>query len=90
MRNIIAAVLILVLLLAGGCATLPENVDRTASFAFTDTDDTFFAKGRHEEKVFHSGKSGFLLLPNGLDACVARVHILVDDIDLGGRDLLTA
>ncbi len=68
----ILSALLIAMLLAGGCATLPENVDRTASFVYADTDDTFFAKGRHEEKVAHPGKSGFLLLPNGLDAFVAR------------------
>jgi putative cardiolipin synthase len=130
LRNIIGPVLLLVLLVSGGCATLPDNVDRTESFAYTETDDTFFAKGRHEEQVAHPGKSGFLLLPNGLDAFVARailaqnaersldvqyylihsdltgrlfidqlikaadrgvrVRLLVDDIDLGGRDYTIA
>jgi hypothetical protein len=30
------------LLLLGGCASLPENVDRKASFAMKDTTNTWF------------------------------------------------
>lgn len=119
--------LLLVLLLAGGCATLPENYDRPITYAYTDTDQTAFGKARRDEKEAHPGESGFKLLVNGLDAFVARavlsdyaersidvqyfliyndkvamlfidqllkaadrgvrVRLLVDDIDLGGRDL---
>ncbi len=119
--------LLLALLLAGGCATLPKNYDRPVTYAYTDTDNTGFGEARREEKASHVGESGFILLENGLDAFVARavmshyaersidaqyfmihddqvarlfvdmllkaadrgvrVRLLVDDIDLGGRDL---
>ena len=119
--------LLLALLLAGGCATLPENYDRPVTYAYTETDDTAFGEARSDEKAAHAGESGFMLLENGLDAFVARavmshyaersidaqyfmihndqvaklfidqllkaadrgvrVRLLVDDIDLGGRDL---
>jgi putative cardiolipin synthase len=115
------------LLLAGGCASLPENNNRQASYALTDTDDTTF--GHLSAKRIQTegqGQDGFLLLGSGLDAFVARailthhaersidlqyylyhsdlvgylfldllvkaaergvrVRLLVDDMDLEGRD----
>ncbi len=115
------------LFLFSGCATLPQNFDRPASFAYTDTEDTVFGKIRRDERLAHPGQSGFLLLGSGLDAFVARVvlaniaersidaqyyllhndligalfidqllkaadrgvrvRLLVDDMDLEGRDL---
>ena len=112
--------------LLGGCATMPENVNRPESFAYTDTADTFFGREFAREIAEHPGKSGFHLLGNGLDAFVARavfarfaersidvqyylyhadlvgrlltdqllkaadrgvrVRLLVDDMDLEGRD----
>ncbi|UCH23202.1 MAG: phospholipase D family protein [Deltaproteobacteria bacterium] len=123
----IILVAILTLVLAGGCATLPEDFEKPASYAFTNTDDTSFGKAHRDEKEAHPGQSGFLLLGNGLDAFVARalsahyaersidvqyylyhddlvgklftdqllkaadrgvrVRLLVDDMDLAGRDL---
>jgi putative cardiolipin synthase len=61
------------LLAFAGCASLPENVARPASYAYTDTDDTRLARVRGKEIRRHPGESGFLLLGNGLDAFVARV-----------------
>ena len=119
-------VIMLLFFMLGGCASLPENVDRTESHAFTDTQDT--ALGRNARKHVGQGvkKDGFILLGNGLDAFVARavlaemaersldvqyylyhddlvgrlftgfllkaaergvrVRILVDDMDMAGRD----
>ena len=55
-----------------GCATLPENVNRPESFAYTDTGDTFLGKKFADEVAAHPGESGFHLLGDGLDAFVAR------------------
>ncbi|MEA3412549.1 MAG: phospholipase D family protein [Pseudomonadota bacterium] len=122
----VGRLLLLVLLAMGGCATLPENVDRVESHAYRDIGDTRMAESIREESAAHPGESGFLLLGDGLDAFVARavlasraersidaqyyllhgdltgklfidqlvqaadrgvrVRLLVDDIDLGGRD----
>ena len=59
-------------LIISACASLPENVDRTPSYAYTDTDDSRLDSYRPEEIDAESGQSGFLLLGNGLDAFVAR------------------
>ncbi|MEA3276526.1 MAG: phospholipase D family protein [Pseudomonadota bacterium] len=63
---------IVVLLSLGGCASLPEDVERPTSYAYPDTDDTRLGQSRRDEIRRHSGESGFLLLGNGLDAFVAR------------------
>ena len=118
------------LLAVVGCATLPENVDRPPSQAFTDTLDTAIGRAVAEASAEHPGQSGFFLLENGRDAFVARavlarfaersidvqyylyhddlvgrlftdqlvqaadrgvrVRLLVDDMDMGGRDLAAA
>lgn len=64
--------ILLSLLLAGGCATLPDNSERVESHAFTDTRDTRLAEARRAEMEAHPGQSGFFLLARGLDAFVAR------------------
>ncbi len=66
------ATLVAMCFLAAGCATLPDNTDRTASFAYTDTAGTLFGKGAAKLTTAHPGQSGFHLLGNGLDAFVAR------------------
>jgi hypothetical protein len=52
----------LLLLALVGCATLPENVDRQPSEAFTDTGDTTIGSAIAEATSDHPGQSGFLLL----------------------------
>ena len=125
----IAALLALVFF--NGCATLPENAGRRETFACPDTGDTLLGRAISREEAAHPpGESGFHLLPNGLDAFVARavlahlaertidvqyylyhddlvgrlltwqllqaadrgvrVRLLVDDMDLAGRDLSAA
>ena len=73
-RFLVAAALLLAL---AGCASLPENVERTVSRSYTDTADTRLGRARRDEIRKHSGKSGFLLLGNGLDAFVSRA-VLAD------------
>jgi putative cardiolipin synthase len=63
---------LLALSFAGACATLPENVNRPESFAYTDTADTFLGKEFADDIAAHPAKSGFHLLGYGLDAFVAR------------------
>ena len=71
MNKYLCCLSVLILLL-GGCATLPENVQRIYSTAATDTVDTSLGRDVAELKADHPDKSGFFLLGNGLDAFVAR------------------
>ena len=72
-------------ILLAGCATLPENMGRPESFAYTDTADTFFGKEFADEIAAHPGESGFYVLGDGLDAFVARAvfaHLAERSIDV--------
>ena len=72
-RHALAAILtISVLVLAGGCASLPEDFARPETFAFGNTDDTSLGKASRERRRGHPGETGFYPLGNGLDAFVAR------------------
>src|SRR5210317_1139721 len=76
MRNSIGLLnkllLLIVILSLTGCATMPENVDRTVSTTFQNGQDTALGRKFQEVHPEDDGKSGFLLLDNGLDAFVAR------------------
>jgi len=76
-KAIHAAILLLLLLLIGGCATLPDNHARSRSYAYTDTADTALGKSVAAELRTHPSQSGLLLLGSGLDAFVARA-VLAD------------
>lgn len=126
LNGVAFGLLFVLVVLFGGCATLPRDFDRPVSHAYNDTEDTTFGKAVREMSAVHPGKSGFHLLGNGLDAFVARavlahhaqrsidvqyylyhadlvgrlltdqllkaadrgvrVRVLVDDMDLKGRD----
>jgi len=128
MKSIMRALVgVISICLSAGCAGLPEDFDKPASYAFTDTSSTLIGSLVKQEKSAHPGQSGLMLLNNGLDAFVARavlaqyaersidaqyylfhndlvgalfldqllkaadrgvrVRLLVDDMDLAGRDL---
>lgn len=56
------------LLVASGCASLPDNNSRQASCAFNDTDDTTFGQ-LAAKRIQTEGQvqDGFLLIKNGLE-----------------------
>jgi len=64
--------ILLVCMAFAACASLPPNIDRQPSSAFTDTDDTRLGESISEDLAAHPGKSGFHLLASGLDAFAAR------------------
>jgi putative cardiolipin synthase len=72
--------LLLIALAFGGCAGLPEQVERTPSSALRDTQDTALAQAIRDDLADHAEQSGFLLLASGLDAFVARV-VLADQAE---------
>ncbi|MBW2660208.1 MAG: phospholipase D family protein [Deltaproteobacteria bacterium] len=62
---------ICILFLIGGCASLPPNTSKS-TYAFRDTADTRMGNRYRELKSNHAEESGFFLLSNGLDAFTAR------------------
>jgi putative cardiolipin synthase len=72
LNKILNLLFVLTLVIISNCATLPDNFERPESHAYTDTDNTRLGRDRRDEKLAHPGKSGSLLLANGLDAFVAR------------------
>jgi cardiolipin synthase C len=54
------------------CASLPTGFERSPSFALTDTQETALGRGISKDASAHPGKSGFFILPSGLDAFTAR------------------
>jgi hypothetical protein len=46
---------VLTVFYVGGCATLPKDFKRPVSYAYTDTNDTYFGKARSDEIRAHAG-----------------------------------
>ena len=70
---VLRSIALLCLLALGGCASLPDNTQRTESLHYTDTDDTRMGQVVEKRAPAHAeGESGYLVLGNGLDAFVAR------------------
>jgi len=76
MRNGCAAILLFIIFVIGGCATLPTDFKRIESLAYSGTANTKFGREVSQLAAMHPGKSGFHLLSNGLDAFVARVVLI--------------
>ncbi|MFV2005711.1 MAG: phospholipase D family protein, partial [Gammaproteobacteria bacterium] len=62
-------------LILSGCASLPDNSDRTESYAFTDTQDTELGRASEAYSDQSEKRDGFILLSDGLDAFVARAAL---------------
>ncbi len=62
-------------LLLSGCASLPDNSNRTESFAITDTTETKLGKDLKEARERGETQDGFIILGKGLDAFVARAAL---------------
>ena len=62
-----------ILLLTGGCASLPSNIERTESQAMQDTMATRLGQASQTALKAHPGESGFLPLRDGIDALLARI-----------------
>jgi putative cardiolipin synthase len=63
----------LILVLAAGCASLPQNVERTPSSAYANTADTRLGRAVAPLAAANPARTGVHALPNGRDAFAARV-----------------
>lgn len=63
----------LYLFLLVGCSTLPDDTEKQASQAIPNTDTTYFGKLVEKHTKDQMGKTGAILLADGLDAFVARL-----------------
>jgi len=82
-KNTLRFVRFFILAAMGGlaaCASLPTDFIRHPSSAFTDTQDTRLGREASKGAVAHPGQSGFLMLPDGLDAFTARA-LLADSAE---------
>jgi cardiolipin synthase C len=61
------------LLLVGGCASIPENIERSESHALSGTETTRLGRIAQPLLKAHPGESGFLPLRSGVDALLARM-----------------
>jgi putative cardiolipin synthase len=71
-----ALVLFVALLVLGGCASLPEDVERTPSYAIENTSGTKLGRDIKPLLAKHPGKSGFHALGPGTDAFAARALLV--------------
>ena len=61
------------LLLLGGCASIPTDIERSESRALQGTETTRLGKIAQPLLKAHPGESGFRPLRNGVDALLARI-----------------
>jgi putative cardiolipin synthase len=61
-----AIVFLLLIFMLSGCASLPDNVDRVESHAFTDTQDTALGRSMKSHKIQGTNEDGFVLLGVGI------------------------
>jgi len=67
--------LILLVALLAGCASLPDNSGRNQTQVLQPTGEAYLDRHLAEEVAAHPGKSGFILLDNGVEALVARLAV---------------
>ena len=85
MSRLIQSTGFLVLLLLGGCARLPQQLDLPPTTAFEAVEDTPLGRAWRSDPHSRQGLSSFHLLGNGLDAFVARAvlaQVAARSIDL--------
>ena len=74
MRKLLLLVSILFVL--SGCASLPLNYPRTPTTALPHPEETHLGKAIQPQLDSHPGDSAFYLLPSGIDAFVARILLI--------------
>ena len=75
-RNSLFSCVLPLLLLLGGCATVPVDYDRAYSEFIPATGESFIDQEVAGWEALHPGKSGFLPLGRGMDALGARLDLM--------------
>ncbi len=75
-QPLIHTLVIWMVLLTAGCASLPENVDSEPSQALAASSDTVLARRVNQMLEQYPGKSGFLALDEGIKAFAARIYLV--------------
>ena len=75
-RIALLAAVSFIILIATGCSTLPENIERTPSRAMTGTQEGLLGRALSAELAAHPGESGFYPLRTGLEAFLARIAVI--------------
>ncbi len=85
LRRLAAGVLLYAALF--GCATIPEDVRRAASFAFERPEETALGRAYRDEQARHPDQSGFRLINGGVAALMTKmktdVALIVHDVLAG-------
>jgi putative cardiolipin synthase len=76
-RDALLSLLVLLLFLANGCATIPYDYPRPVSSAIYRPETTSLGKKVQAQEIKHRGDSGFHFIPTGVDAFAARA-LLID------------
>jgi putative cardiolipin synthase len=74
MKNLL--ILVLILSVLSGCASLPLNYPRTFTTALSQPEETSLRRKIQPQLDDHRGESAFYLLPSGIDAFVARILLI--------------
>ena len=75
-RAALPPLLLLLLYLLNGCATIPYDYPRPVSSALYRPEGTAMGKKIQAQAVNHPGASGFYLLPTGIDAFAVRARLI--------------
>jgi len=67
---------LLATIVINGCASVPLDVEKTASSALVDTDDTTLGKASADWRAADTGRNGFYPLIEGFDAFGARLLLM--------------
>lgn len=65
-----------VVLMTGGCTSLPKEVQRTPAYALEDSADTTLYTGIQPLVEAHDRLSGFYALSEGMEAFVVRLYLV--------------
>ena len=74
--RLIKLLLVSTSLALAACSSLPTNVERTPSYALSDTSSTWLSQDLQPLLKEHAGLSGFHVLIDGVDAFATRLRLI--------------